>query len=149
MIFTHDKHRMIYSSNNVLTSFLYMQEHHDVVSIDIKLEGVISENIVVTQAALDALKLEGRMDRQQAVPVELDGHGRQTRANRTDRRQQALGHPDGLLDLAVSQGAHMIWAEVAQVDDSAERQQQAYPDDATQACPARPRLHRRRPPLVA
>lgn len=126
-----------------------MQEHHDIMSIDIKLEGVIGENIVVAQAALDALELESRVDRHQTVPVKLDGYGRQTRANGAGRGQQTLGQSDGFLDLTVGQGAHMIWAEVAQVDDSAERQQQAYPDDATQAGPARPRLHRRRPPLVA
>lgn len=94
-----------------------MQEHHDIVSINIKLEGVVGKNIVVAQVALDALQLEGRVYRQQAVPVELDGHGRQT-GTRTSGGQ-SLRQPDGLLDLAVGQGAHVIRAEVAQVDDAA------------------------------
>jgi len=91
------------------------------------------------------------MCREYAIPVNLDGHGRQSGG--AYGGGQALGHPDGFLDLAIGQGAHVIRTEVAQVDDPGQRQKQTYPDDATQAGPTRmPRLHhhrRRRRPAVA
>lgn len=96
-------------------------------SIDIKLEGIIRENIIVTQATLDALQFKCRMHREQAIPIELDGYGRQT-GDRTSG--QTLGHSDGFLDFTIGQGAHMIWAEITQVDDPAQRHEHTYPDDA-------------------
>lgn len=130
-----------------------MQEDHDVVSVNVKLKGVVGKDVVVAQATLDALQLEGGMHREQAVPVELEGDGRQCSgaSGRPGGDGQALGQSDRLLDLAVRQGAHVIRAEVAQVDDPGQREEETYPDDAAQAIPARvPRLHpRRRGPPVA
>lgn len=96
-----------------------MQKNHDIVSINIKLESVVGENIIVAQTALDALQLEGGMHREQAVFIKLDGHGRQ--CGGANGGGQALGYPDGLFDLAIGQGAHMIRTKVAQVDDPGQR----------------------------
>lgn len=134
----------------MFTCLLYVEEDHDVVSVDVKLKGVVGEDIVVAETPLDALQLEGGMHREQAILVELDGDGRQ-RGGGWPGDRQTLGQPDRLLDLAARQGAHVIRAEVAQVDDPGEREEQADADDATQAVSARvPRLHpRRRGPPVA
>lgn len=107
--------------------------------VDIELEGVVGKHVVVPEAALYALQSECGMHREQAIFVELERDGRQSGAGASG---QALGEPDGLLDLAVGQGADMIRAKVAEINDAGEREEEAYPYDATQPSSPRSRLHR-------
>jgi len=94
------------------------------------------------------LQLESWVHREQAILVKFDRYGRQS-GRSGGASGKAVGHPDGSLDLAlIAWSAHVIRAEVAQVDDPSKHQKQAYPDDVAQVDPARmPRLHRK--PLVA
>lgn len=106
------------SPARILASLLYMQKNHDIVRVNIKLEGVVGENVFVAQAALDTLQLEGWMYREQAVLVEFDGYGRQSGRS----SGKALGYPDGTFDLPlVAQGAHVIRAKVAHIYHPGER----------------------------
>jgi len=101
------------SPARILASLLYVQKNHDIVRVDVKLKSVVGKNVVIAQAALDALQLESWMHREQTVLVEFDRHGRQS-----GRSGGAVGHSDGSFDLAlVAWSAHVIRAEVAQVDD--------------------------------
>jgi len=94
-----------------------VQKNHDIVRIDVKLKGIVGKNVVISQTALDALQLEGWMHREQTILVKFDRYGRQSgRSGGASRK--TVGHPDGSLDLAlVAWSAHVIRAEVAQVDN--------------------------------
>lgn len=61
-----------------LTSLLNVQENDDIVTIDVKLEGIVGKHVVVTKAPLNTMQSKSRMYREQAIFVEFDGDGRQT-----------------------------------------------------------------------
>lgn len=111
-----------------LTSFLNVQENDDIVTVDVKLKGIIGKHIVVTKAPLNTLQPKGRMYREQAIFVEFDGNGRQTGAGTSG---QTLGQSHGLLDLAARESTDVIGAEVAEINDAREREKQTYPYNTT------------------
>lgn len=115
------------SPKTLLTSLLNVQENHDIVTIDVELEGIVGKHIVVTKAPLNALQSKGRMHREQAIFVEFNGDGRQAGARASG---QALGQSHGLFDLAVRQSAYVIRAKVTEINDTREREKQAYPYNA-------------------
>lgn len=115
-----------------LTSFLNVQENDDIVTVDVKLKGIIGKHIVVTKAPLNTLQSKGRMYREQAIFVEFDGNGRQTGAGTSGQTLgQTLGQSHGLLDLAARESTDVIGAEVAEINDAREREKQTYPYNAT------------------